>query len=379
MKKLTNEEFLQRLKDKNILYIPLEEYKDAHSKIKWMCHKNSKHIFEARPDHIYDGRGCPYCYGYKVFVGETDLWTTNPEIATMLEDSNEGYLYSAFSGHKTNWKCPDCGKRIKDKAIKNITSYGLCCPICSDGISYPEKFIMSMLMQLNIDFIHDQSMEWSGKKRYDFYIKDYNMIVECHGLQHYEEVCFGNKTLKEQIENDAHKEELALSNGIKYYIQLDCRKSEKGYIHNSVLNSELSILFNLFDVNWNECDDFAHKSYYIDILTYYNNGMKNPVDIANEVKLSHRSVLDALHKLTEDGLCNYNSKKHLSEMQCKRVICLETNKIYYSIKDTSNDGFSPLMVSRCCNDYIETYRGLHWMFYDEYLKQNSEDNYGEAV
>lgn len=63
----------------------------------------------------------------------------------------------------------------------------------------------------------------------------------------------------------------------------------------------------------------------------------------------------------------------------KSVICIETEKVYESIKSVSNDGFNPKGVCECCCDRQQTHKGLHWMYYEDYLKQNSEDNYGEAV
>ena len=44
-KMFTNEEFLQDLKDNNILFVPLEEYKGANVKIEWRCHMNKNHIY----------------------------------------------------------------------------------------------------------------------------------------------------------------------------------------------------------------------------------------------------------------------------------------------------------------------------------------------
>ena len=63
----------------------------------------------------------------------------------------------------------------------------------------------------------------------------------------------------------------------------------------------------------------------------------------------------------------------------KSVICIETEKVYESIKSVSNDGFNPKGVCECCCGRQQTHKGYHWMFYEDYLKQNSEDNYGEAV
>lgn len=375
-KKLTNEEFLKRLKEKNIKYIPLEEYKGFKVKIKWLCFENPKHIFESTPRDILNGHGCLYCSHQKVFVGETDLWTTHPEIAKMLKNPNDGYTLSAGSGKKVDWICPNCNSDIK-MVVHNVIYRGICCQRCSDGISYSEKFVMSLLEQLNIDFEHNIPLDWSNNKRYDFYIEKYKMIIECHGLQHYEDKFKSYnsaRTLSEEQENDRFKQNIAMLNGIEEYVVLDCRESNKKFISDSILNSRLSIIFNLSCVDWDMCDKNSHKSYYMDILKYYNDGIKNPIDIANKIGFDRSSVVYALHRLTENGLCDYNSKKssieNSSAKRRKSVICLETGKIYKFMKHTVNDGFNDSAVSKCCTGHQEVHKGLHWMFYDDYLLLN---------
>lgn len=388
-RKMTNEKFLERLKEKNIPYIPLEEYIDMHTKIKWMCCNNIKHIFEASPTEIiHRSSGCPYCSHQKVFVGETDLWTTHPEIAKMLDDSNDGYRFSFGSGKKVDWKCPCCGYIVKNKSIEKVVKRGLSCPICSDGISYPEKFVANIFNQLKIDFESHKIFEWSDGKIYDFYIPSLNLIVETHGIQHYVECNFSgnnqNRSLIDEQQNDKYKQKLAYSNGILDYVVIDCRQSEKNFIKMSILNSKMSNIFNLSSIDWDVCDNKAHKSYYNDILYYYNNGITNSIDIANLIGINRKTVITALHKMAKNNICDYDSKTssafHISKAHYKKVICVETKKIYESIKSTKEDGFSPKCVSGCCNGSgAKTHKGYHWMYYEDYLKQKSEDNYGEAV
>lgn len=59
-KKKTNEEFSQKLKDLNIPYKPLEEYKDAKTKIKMYCEKHDC-TWEIAPSDLYNRRKCPKC------------------------------------------------------------------------------------------------------------------------------------------------------------------------------------------------------------------------------------------------------------------------------------------------------------------------------
>ena len=56
-------------------------------------------------------------------------------------------------------------------------------------------------------------------KKYDIYIPLYNLIVEVHGRQHYEEVdFFKNRTLAEEQANDRLKQQYALDNGFNYMV-----------------------------------------------------------------------------------------------------------------------------------------------------------------
>ena len=65
-KKLTHEEFLQKLKDNGVNdIIPLEEYKGSGIKIKFKCLKHD-FIWEAIPSNILRGQGCPLCKTEKI-------------------------------------------------------------------------------------------------------------------------------------------------------------------------------------------------------------------------------------------------------------------------------------------------------------------------
>ena len=44
----------------------------------------------------------------RVVKGKTDLWTTNPDVACLLANPEEGYELSAHSHKKANFLCPNC-------------------------------------------------------------------------------------------------------------------------------------------------------------------------------------------------------------------------------------------------------------------------------
>lgn len=374
-KALTNEEFLQKLKDNGIEDIPLDEYVNSQTKIRWMCCNNEKHIYKAtpsdmfRPSSIHKHSGCPYCSHRKVFVGETDLWTTNPEIAKLLLNQDEGYELMAGSGKATDWVCDKCGHIIRNKTVLDVCKRGLRCPNCSDGVSFPEKFVANMLSQLNCDFIHNKTTAWSGGKQYDFLIESISLIIETHGIQHYEHgfSCIGSKrrprTLEEEIANDLYKKNLAISNGIKNYIELDCRYSDFDYIKKSILNSRLSELFDLSSIDWSECQKSTTTSNIILCANLWNDGIKNTADISKITKLNICTVISCLKKAKESGLCDYvkyNRKK--DKTKYRNILCIETEKVYECEDDFIKDGYNRKTVLGCCGGTRETAYGKHWKY-----------------
>lgn len=302
----------------------------------------------------------------KVIKGKTDLWTTAPHIANLLLYPENGYSLSLESHKKDYFICPNCGEKIY-RWVRTVTRHGLKCPICSDGVSYPEKFVANLLKQLHINYMHDNSYEWSNNKRYDFYIENLSLIIETHGIQHYsDEITFHNRndSLKKEKANDAYKKALALQVGIQNYIELDCRYSDFEYIKNSILNSELSTVFNLSLINWDKLAKDCQKSKVIEVCDIYNSGIKNTVEIAKLLNLNSSTVSDYLRRCDEMGLCEYEP------FQCRirKIICVDTGKIYETLKSVSEDGFNISQVSECCNhkDGVYTAGGYNWCFLDEY-------------
>lgn len=368
-KALTNEEFLQKLDYYNVEDTPLEKYNGAHTKIKWQCHVNSNHIYYSSPSDVYGSKyGCPYCAHQKVFIGETDMWTTNPNLANMLHNPEDGYKYFECSTKKVDWDCPICGSLVKDRAIESVCRHGLSCDNCSDGMSFAEKFVSELFNQLCCDAIHDRATIWSCGKRYDFYVPSMSLIVETHGIQHYDEsfIYKGSKrstrTINEEIKNDSYKRELAVSNGILNYIELDCRYSNPDYIKDSILNSKLSELFDLSCIDWDMCFEATITSNVVLCADLWNNGMKNTGDIADYTGIHISSVISNLKKAAKINICDYVPNYKKNKNSYKRVLCEELNKSYECISRVSEDGYNPSNVSCCCNGKTNTAYGMHWRF-----------------
>lgn len=271
--------------------------------------------------------GCPYCSGHRVLIGFNDLWTTHPELSKQLINPEDGYKYTENSNKKIYWKCDSCGELIYQSPNK-ITTKKSFCNNCNNVRSYGEKFILSLLDQLHEIYIKEKKFDWSDNKIYDFYLPEYNCIIEVHGKQHYSNSDFsglGGRTYIEEQENDEYKKKLALKNGIGEYVIIDCRKSDIDWVRKNILKSILPTLlnFNKSDIDWNICHKSSLMNTTKSICKAYSNGETNVNNLSELFGYSRNSILSKLKHGTVLGWCNYNSddrKRERDQNNGKRVI-----------------------------------------------------------
>lgn len=256
-------------------YIFLTEYKGIHKDIT-VKNKFCNHQFTTKAANILNGDSkCPYCNSKKILIGFNDLWSTYPKIAKMLENSADGYKVTYNSGKKLNWICPHC-KTSYTKAVNDVVNNGLRCAICSDNFPIGEKILYSMFTYLNIDFEYQKKFDWSNGKIYDFYIKQYNMIIEVNGIQHYcEKSNFTHSSLLNIQKNDRYKYTIAKENGIEKYIYIDSSTSDFITIKVNIMNSDLFNIFQLSTLSDNDWANIAQrslKSFFIICTELWNKG-----------------------------------------------------------------------------------------------------------
>lgn len=241
--------------------------------------------------------GCPVCSGRHVLVGVNDLNTVRPDLIKYLVNKNDGEKYREQSNQIISVKCPNCGY-TRDMYIYELSAKGFVCHICGDGISYPNKFVRNFLKQLDINYEPEKMFDWLNNRKYDQYLPDYNLIIENHGRQHYEESGI-MRSLEEQKEIDMLKRNEAISHGYKY-IELNCSESSLECIKQAIMNSELPLLFHFYenDIDWKKCDLTASKSKVIEALEYLNNGMSKK-EIAQLLEISSTTLNDYINRLVE--------------------------------------------------------------------------------
>lgn len=102
---------------------------------------------------IKDKSTCPYCLGRKVLIGFNDLATVRPDLIKYLKNKEDSNKYTICSSKILELKCPECGFE-KSMRVSKLSYKGFSCPRCSDNISYSEKFMISLLDQLNVNYIY---------------------------------------------------------------------------------------------------------------------------------------------------------------------------------------------------------------------------------
>ena len=293
-----------------------------------ICHYESTDENIISESNLKQGHGC-CCCGGKIVTSQSPNALSNaaPWLIPFLTDREDGNKYSIGSRIKISTTCINCNFQ-EDKIINHMYRNGYHCKCCDDGYSIPEKFMMCLFDQLKIKYISQLSkkdFKWIGKYRYDFYLLDYNCIVETHGEQHYSET-FGirgaTKSLKEIRKTDRLKQELALKNGVEKYIIIDTRYSKKEWLQSNIEKSLTE--FDLSQIDYNKCMEFALKTRVKDVCEDYKNSKLSIKDLTQKYSLHSCTIRTYLKQGTDLNWCNYNMNEEKlrarkNNKKCRRI------------------------------------------------------------
>ena len=203
----------------------LVDYKDSSTPVIIICLLHNKK-FSKTPNKHLSGQGCPLC--------------ANESTGKKLRMSDSEFLKRAFP-HKYEYltkyvtaktkihiKCKECGHKFWQEAFSHLNGCG--CPSCNE--SKLEKKVTKYLNELDIRHIKLKKFKWLGRQHLDFYLPDYNIAIECQGIQHFEPKDFfgGNNGLAVIAERDNRKLKKCLSNNIEMIYVVDNEKYfEKKY------------------------------------------------------------------------------------------------------------------------------------------------------
>lgn len=374
------------------------EYIDYKHKMHFRHNLNdgTSHIVYSYPNRILcEDNGCPVCSGMQVSKGYNDIATTDPEIASWFANKEETYIYAKHSNKKVDFKCPNCG-HIVHKCINQVSSdRDIRCPVCKDGISYPNKFIFNSLLQIKdkLDFLErEYNPDWckfhyrDGERRgvYDIYfgINENQYIIEMDGGFHNKYNHMSGQTVEESRYIDNQKDLLAENHNI-HIIRIDSDylgfEDRYEFLRTNIENSELKEILPLSLIDFDEANIRSQKSLLIETCNLWDNGYKAS-EIIKELHIPECSVSTYLRTGQKYGLChNYSAKESYIRSQGRKVICVNTKEVFNTIREAEKyyevDG-----IGNCCEGkthsagkHKETNEKLFWLFYEDYETMTEED------
>jgi hypothetical protein len=245
---LTDEQILYNLHE---MHPNLIIYKIKRESYGIKCYYKCK-IDGVKGNRIYSEfktKGCKECMKLYKLKTEQCLNITHPYLKCLLVNPNDGNVVSQHSKVDIRIKCEFCGEE-RDIDPNYLINHSFSCRRCGGNSPLSEKIMNSILRLNNIKFTQDKTFSWSGRKRYDFYLEDYNIIIEMMGIQHYIQTKRkGGRSLQEEVENDRYKEKIAKENGIGGYYKIDCRNSDIDFIIFSIIDSGLLKYINIDSID----------------------------------------------------------------------------------------------------------------------------------
>lgn len=194
--KPTDEEFIDKLHEVNPNIQVLGTYKNSRTKIKCKC-KIDGHEWEAKPDDLLKGHGCPQCMKitHEKFIQRFNK--LNPY-------ANDIEVLGTYIGSQTKIKCKCKKDEYEWEATPSNLLRGTGCPKCNT--SKGEKRIAQYLDNLGIKYIYDkpyfEDLVGTGGRllRPDFIIPSLKIWIEFDGRQHFEPVDFTSKWNEQQLQ-----------------------------------------------------------------------------------------------------------------------------------------------------------------------------------
>lgn len=192
-----------------------DEFIGAYTPIKYICKKHG--VQTQSLDNIIHGHRCYFC-SYE--ERGLNCRHSKEEVKRIVNGINGNVLlnpdeYVGVFEKNLRIKCGECGEvyitNLENYMRKNQTR----CPHCSKSESVGEFCIRKFLEKHNIWFEQEKTFEGCKDIKalpFDFYLPDYNLIIEFDGQIHYFEVGYGNH--EKTVIHDKIKNEYCKNNDI---------------------------------------------------------------------------------------------------------------------------------------------------------------------
>lgn len=190
-------------------YEYIGSYINAKTKIEIICPIHGS--FMQTPTNHLSGNGCPKCKAEKL----RKLFSSNinefSEKGRIIHNNEYSYEYSEYINNSIPLAitCPKHGVFYQ---IPHNHLQGKGCPKCNE--SKLEKDVMQHLKEKDIEYIYQWHLPWNKRYSLDFYLPQYDIGIECQGIQHFEDGHFKNENLSEINKRDEYKYVSCKENGI---------------------------------------------------------------------------------------------------------------------------------------------------------------------
>lgn len=322
-------------------------------------------IFRMRESNVKSGQKSPYLRGYKVGPGNS-LFNDKTTLK-YLKNKEDAHKFNKRSAKKIKVECKICGFE-KEIRVVDLVDYGFTCPFCTKGISFPERYMASLLNINGITYEFQKTFPNLKRRRFDFYLPNQNCVIEMNGAQHYQENNFLD--YQSTIKSDEVKKKYCEKHDINY-IPINCSRSTFEFISEELKNSQLNEMLKINDKE--EISNEMIKSFINENLREIIKDYKNGVSYKNIVeKYELRDKYELIGIIKKYGVYEYRSG---SELTSKKVVCLNNTRIFDNIKEAAEYGglkTSSHIVQVCkkkrktSGKHPETGEPLRWMYYDEY-------------
>lgn len=192
-KKLSYSQILERIDTKygKDIITPLSEYKGSQEDMLFQCNKG--HQFHRSLNCLLYGNlhhPCAICSKEELDKNKTKTTEEFKEEFYKIFNKEDYDLsetiYTKYSEPVTV-KCNICGEYVTKTPELFLKGYG-CNNHGKRFISHMENDIETLLKENNIKYIKQYSPAWLNNKFLDFYLPDYNIGIECQGLQHFKSI-----------------------------------------------------------------------------------------------------------------------------------------------------------------------------------------------
>ena len=237
-KKQTKEQIIERFKNVHGDTYDYSKfiYTGIFNKSTIICKKHGE-FFQDAHTHLR-GSGCPKCGNIK---RDNQKWLTQNQIIERFKNVHgDTYDYSKVKYTGINNKlCIICKKHGEFFQDAHTHLKGSGCPKCKN--SKLENIIQKLLKKHNINYIYQYHNKIFGKQSIDFFLNDYNIGIECQGIQHYKPVKLfgGDEQYIKQQELDNKKLKICNDNNIKLIYFTYYKKAPK---NENIFSSTIKLL-----------------------------------------------------------------------------------------------------------------------------------------